>query len=115
MLSQLGGGFGGSSKDIDNKQGASFIQGQYSMIQQVLKVSIRKVSLTVSYEVVGQPRELKTVAYFTDSGAMDKVLNGLGSQELPDDSAGSGAGSGSGKGAGSGLKGGTNSGTKGTK
>jgi hypothetical protein len=110
MLSQLGGGFAGGSQDIDSKQGASFIQGQYSMIQQVLKVSIRKVTLCVNYEVMGQSRELKTVAYFTDSAAMDKVLMGLGSQELDDTDAGSGAGSGGGRGSGA-RGGGTGSGS----
>ena len=110
MLSQLGGGFSGGSKDIDSKQGASFIQGQYSMIQQVLKVSIRKVTLTVTYNVIGQPRDLKTVAYFTDSAAMDKVLGGLGSQEIDDTGTGTGSGSGSGSGKSPGFKGGTGSG-----
>ena len=92
MLSQLGGGFGGGGGgDIDDKQGAAFVQGQYSMVQQVLKVSIRKVTLVVTYDVLGQPNELKTVAYFTDASAMDKVLSGLGSQELPEEGAGSGS------------------------
>ena len=99
MLSQLGGGFGGGGGgDIDDKQGAAFVQGQYSMVQQVLKVSIRKVTLIVTYDVIGQPNEMKTVAYFTDASAMDKVLAGLGSQELPEEGAGSGAGTGSGSG-----------------
>ena len=101
MLSQMGGGFGGGGGDIDSKQGASFIASQYSMVQQVLKVSIRKVTLCVSYDILGVPEQLKTVAFFTDASAMDKVLSGLGSQDL-DDSAGSGSGSGSGKGKGSG-------------
>jgi hypothetical protein len=97
MLSQLGGGFGGGGEgqDIDSRQGASFIQGQYTMVQQVLKVSIRKVTLCVYYEVTNTPYELKTVAYFTDAAAMDKVLAGLGSKELPEEGAGSGSGSGS--------------------
>jgi len=85
MLSQLGGGFGGggASGDIDSAMGASFIQGQYAMVQQVLKASIRKVTLVVWWDVMGRERELKTVAYFTDAASMDKVLMGLGSQELP--------------------------------
>ena len=44
---------------------------------------------------------MTVVAFFTDPAAMDKVLNGLGSQDLPDDGSGSGSGSGSGKGSGS--------------
>lgn len=101
MLSMLGGGMGGEGGgDIDSQMGASFIQGQYSMVQDVLQASIRKVSLTVAWEVSGSARELKVVTYFTDAASMDKVLSGLGSQELTPDS-GAGAGSGSGSGAGS--------------
>lgn len=102
MLSQLGGGFGGAggTQDIDSKAGASFVQSQYQMVQEVLKVSIRKVTLCVYYDIGGQPYEMKTVAYYTDASAMDKVLMGLGSKDLDD--AGSGSGSGSGRGSGSG-------------
>lgn len=94
-LGGLGGASGGGQKNIDGAMGASFMQGQYQMIQETLKVSIRKVALTVTYDVLGRPRTLATVAYFTDASAMDKVLSGLGSQELPS-SSGSGSGSGSG-------------------
>jgi general secretion pathway protein I len=92
MMSQLGGGFGGGAADIDAKQGASFIQGQYTMVQQVLKVSIRKVALTVTYPAAGAQETLTTVAFFTDAAAMDKVLAGLGSTDLDEQPA---AGSGS--------------------
>ena len=63
-------------------QGASLIQSQYSMFQEILKASVRKVSLTVKWTVLGSENSMKVVAYFTDASAMDKVLNGLGSQEL---------------------------------
>lgn len=98
MLSTLGGGFGGGGKDIDSKMGASFIQGQYSMVQNVLKVSIRKVTLFMKWEVVGSDRDLKIVAFFTDAAAMDKVLSGLGAQDLEDTQPAKGSGSGSGSG-----------------
>ena len=101
MMSMLGGGFAGggsTSKDADSMAGASFIQGQYNMVQQVLKVSIRKVTLYVKWQVVGSDRDMRVVAYFTDAAAMDKVLSGLGSQELPEAGTGSGSGSGSGSG-----------------
>jgi general secretion pathway protein I len=109
MMAQLGGGFGGGgSGDIDSSMGASFIQGQYQMVQEVLKVSIRKVTLIVTYDILPVGEELsvsdrcpwdatkkskaqsdkivctRTVAFFTDAGAMDKVLSGLGSQDLDD-------------------------------
>ena len=111
MLSSLGGGFGGGSSDIDSKQGASFIQGQYQMVQGVLKASIRKVTLEVKWDVLGSARELKVVAFFTDAAAMDKVLSGLGSQDLDDQpQSGPGSGTSTGTGKPSPTKGGTPSG-----
>jgi len=106
MLSQFGGlgggspGKGGGSGDITAATGSSFVQSQYTMFQQILKVSIRKVSLTVKWQVLGSDREMKTVAFFTDAAAMDKVINGLGSQELPEPGGGSGSGGGGGSGSG---------------
>ncbi len=96
MLSMFGGGGGGGSgkgsADIGSAMGASFVQSQYTMFQQILKVSIRKVSLTVKWQVMGSDRDMKVVAFFTDAAAMDKVLSGTGAQDL-DDKAGSGGGS----------------------
>jgi general secretion pathway protein I len=110
MMAQfgLGGGGGGGGAggkpggDIAASQGNALIQSQYSMFQQVLKVTIRKVTLTVTYQVMGSDRDLKVVQFLTDAAAMDKVLNGMGAQELP--AAGSGSGSGGGSGSGSGKK-----------
>lgn len=99
MLSMMGGfsgAGGGSGADIEDAQSASFLSSYYPMVQQVLKVSIRKVTLVVWWDVMGRQRELKTVAFFTDASAMDKVLMGLGSQDLPQAGSGSGSGSGSG-------------------
>jgi general secretion pathway protein I len=108
MMSQLGGlggggGGGKGSADINSSIGGAFVQSQYTMFQQVLKVTIRKVSLTVNYQVMGSDRDLKVVQFLTDAAAMDKVLNGLGAQELP--AAGSGSGSGSGGPGGGGVPG----------
>jgi len=111
MLSQFGGfgggdgGKAGSGGDIDSAVGDSFVQGQYTMFQQILKVSIRKVSLTVTWQVMGSDRDMKVVAFFTDAAAMDKVISGMGSTELPDAGSGSGGkpstgGTGSGSGSG---------------
>jgi hypothetical protein len=74
MITMLGGGFSGGTNDVDSRAGASFIQGYYQLVQEALKVSIRKVTLTVTFMVVGEEHELKTVAFFTDPGAMNKVL-----------------------------------------
>jgi len=112
LLSQFGGfggggdkgGAGGKGGDIEASAGDSFIQSQYSMFQQILKVTIRKVTLDVTWQVMGSERELKTVAFFTDAAAMDKVINGLGAAEQP------GQGSGSGSGGGGGGRGGSGSG-----
>jgi prepilin-type N-terminal cleavage/methylation domain-containing protein len=93
LLSQFGGGgddAGKGSGDISATAGASFVQSYYSMFQQILKASVRKVSLSVTWQVMGSERDMKTVAFFTDAAAMDKVLQGLGAQEQP-----TGTGSGS--------------------
>ncbi len=116
MLGMMGGGFGGESGDIESATGGAFIQSYYSMVQEVLKVSIRKVSLFVRWEVMGRKRDMQVVAFFTDSASMDKVLQGMGSQELPENGAGSGSGSGSGSGTGStGRRGSTRGSGSGTK
>lgn len=100
MLSMFGGGFTGGSQDADSRGGASFIQGYYSIVQEVMKVSIRKVTLTVTWEIAGSEQELKTVAYFTDAAGMDKALPGILAGALSGEDAGSGSGSGSGGGGG---------------
>jgi len=101
MMSQFGGMFGGGGgkggPDASNGMGAAFIQGQYSMFQQILKVSIRKVTLTLKWQVMGSDRDMKVVCFFTDAAAMDKVISGMGSQDLGDQQQGSGSGSGSAK------------------
>ena len=73
----------GSGQDLQSAQGAGLLQGQFSMFQEILKVSVRKVTLNVKWKVLGSDRDMKVVAFFTDAAAMDKVLSGMGSQELP--------------------------------
>ncbi|MGE5181300.1 MAG: prepilin-type N-terminal cleavage/methylation domain-containing protein [Acidobacteriota bacterium] len=86
MMSMMGGlgggGLGAASSGVTGAQGASLIQSQYQMFQQILKVTVRKVKLTVKYQVLGRDRDFTVVAFFTDPAAMDQVLNGLGSQPL---------------------------------
>jgi len=102
----VGGGSGGSgSGDVGAAAGASFVQGQYSMFQQILKVSIRKVTLTINWKVLGNDRDMKVVEFLTDAASMDKVIQGLGSQDL-DDAKGGGGGSGGKGGSGGGTTGG---------
>ncbi len=100
MLGGMLNMFGGGKSGVTGAQGGALIQSQYSMFQQILKVSVRKVSLTVTWKVMGEDSSMKVVCYFTDAAAMDKVLNGMGSQDLDDVPQGSGAGSGTGTGSG---------------
>ncbi|HEY5947249.1 MAG TPA: type II secretion system protein [Kofleriaceae bacterium] len=83
MLGMMGS-FGGGKQDITAAQGGSLIQSQYSMFQEILKVSVRKVSLTMKWKVLGRDRDMKVVAFFTDAAAMDKVLSGMGSVDIND-------------------------------
>ncbi|MBV8760905.1 MAG: prepilin-type N-terminal cleavage/methylation domain-containing protein [Deltaproteobacteria bacterium] len=92
MLGMFGGGSGPSSGVAGGMAGA-VIQSQYTMFQQILKVSVRKVTLTVTWTVMGSQNSMKVVCFFTDPAAMDKVLMGMGATEQAQ---GSGAGSGSG-------------------
>jgi len=94
MLGGMLNMFGGSS-GVTGAQGGALIQSQYSMFQQILKVSVRKVTLTVQWKVMGVDNSMKVVCFFTDPAAMDKVLNGMGTQDLDDVPQGSGAGPGS--------------------
>jgi general secretion pathway protein I len=95
VISMLGGGFAGGSQDVDAKGGASFIQGYYQLVQEVLKASIRKVTLTVKFDVLGEANEITTVAFFTDAGGLDKGLLGGLTGGGGDEGSGSGSGSGS--------------------
>ena len=99
MLSMMGGmgmGAAAGGNGVLGANAGSVIQSQYTMFQQILKVSVRKVTLTVNYKVLGNDREIKLVCFFTDPQAMDQILNGAGAQDLGDTSNGSGsAGSGS--------------------
>ncbi|HEY4241667.1 MAG TPA: type II secretion system protein [Kofleriaceae bacterium] len=90
MLSQYGG-LGGQG-DAAGANGNALVQAYYTQFQQILKVSIRKVQLTVKWKVGGDDRDMTVVAYFTDSAAMDQVLSGMGSTDItPDGGSGSGS------------------------
>ncbi|HET9988639.1 MAG TPA: prepilin-type N-terminal cleavage/methylation domain-containing protein [Kofleriaceae bacterium] len=106
MMSMMGGmGMGSSaatSNGVMGAQAGALIQSQYTMFQQILKVSVRKVTLKLKWQVLGYDRDLTFVAFYTDPVAMDQVLSGAGSTDLGDTSGGSGSGSGSGRGSGSG-------------
>jgi general secretion pathway protein I len=85
----LGIAGGGADGGVDGAAagGGSFIQSQFQLFQQLLKASIRKVTLTVSWQVLGEDRDMKVVAYFTDAGGLTKVMGLLGAGPPPDDKA----------------------------
>jgi general secretion pathway protein I len=101
MMGMMGGLSGGS--DIAGAGAGALIQSQYSMFQEILKDSVRKVTLKLKWQVLGSDRDLTFVAFYTDAGAMDRTLNGLGANDTSGTGSGSGAGSGSGRSSGSGT------------
>lgn len=89
----LMGGMLGGGGDVGDAEAGALIQGQYKLFQDILKVSIRKITLVVEYEVSGREKKLTTVMFMTDAGAMDKVLAGLGQTDLDDQPGAGGPGS----------------------
>ncbi len=100
VLGMFGGGGDGGALGGSDAAGASFLQSQFELVKQVLKASIRKISLTVSWESMGSPKSMLVVAYVTDPAGMNKVLGGLGLGGGPSTSPGGGSGSGSNSGGG---------------
>lgn len=93
----VGGGFGdsalggmmsllGGSSDAAGAAGGAFIQQQFQLVQDVLESSMRKVTLTVKWKVLGRDKTLPVVAYFTDPAGMNKVIGSLGSEAPPEPS-----------------------------
>jgi general secretion pathway protein I len=70
------GGEAGAGMDPASAMGAGLIGSQYEMIASVLEMSIRKVTLTVSWKVGHDAEELTVVCYFTDPAAVDTALSG---------------------------------------
>ncbi len=80
MIGMLGGGGGGGGESASAGQQATagFLQGQYTMVQQVLKQAIRKITLTIDYETGFRKSSFEVILYVTDAAGMQKVLGGLG-------------------------------------
>jgi hypothetical protein len=66
-----------------DKNGAAFIQSQYELVKLVLKASIRKITLTVKWTVINDPRSMVVIEYVTDPGGMQKTLGNLGADGMP--------------------------------
>lgn len=75
MMGMMGGGGGETAQEAET---GGFIQSQYTMIQQVLKASIRKITLTVSWSTGLHDDEMEVILYVTDPAGMQKTLGNLG-------------------------------------
>lgn len=82
LLASFGGGpSGGDPTDPSTANEAttgSFIQTFYPLIQQVLKDSIRKITLTILYDTGVRKEQFAVVLYVTDPAGMQKTLGALG-------------------------------------
>lgn len=92
----------GSGSDAEAAANATtgFIEQFYSIISDLLKVSLRKVTLTVRWKVVGHDRDMKVITYVTDPAAMvkaaDRIMSMAGGGSGEDEGSGSGSGGSSG-------------------
>lgn len=75
MMGMLGGGGDSGAQEAAT---GGFIQSQYTMIQQVLKASIRKITLTVSWSTGIHDESMEVILYVTDPAGMQKTLGSLG-------------------------------------
>jgi general secretion pathway protein I len=89
----LGAGSGSGSAQDAASQTSGFIEQFYSMISDLLKVGLRKVTLVVKWKVAGRDRDLKVILYVTDAvelvKAADSVMGGLGAGSGSDEGSGS--------------------------
>lgn len=79
MLSMMGGmGLGGAGDGLDPSAASSGVSAIYPQLQEIFKASLRRVTLTVKWQVAGNDRSFDTVAFFTDPAGMTKTLGQLG-------------------------------------
>lgn len=79
MLGMMGmGGGGGEAGSAGQAATAGFLQSQYTMVQQVLKQAIRKITLTIEYDTGLHKESFDVIMYVTDAAGMQKVLGSLG-------------------------------------
>ncbi len=86
LMAGFGGGLGS-----DGAEGASFITSQFEMLTRVLEAAIRKVTVTAKWKVGDEEHDMVVALYLTDPNAIDKVLQGFGSED-PTASGGTGTG-----------------------
>ena len=73
MMSMFGGG-GGAADSAQGAQTGGFIQAQYTLIQNVLKASVRRITLTVSWSTGIHDEQVDFILYVTDPAGMQKAL-----------------------------------------
>ena len=71
-LMGMAGGLGGGGGGI----GAGFVGSQFEMFRNILEASIRKVTLTLRWEVAGDGEELAVDCYFTAPAAVNRIIAG---------------------------------------
>ena len=74
MMSMFGGGGGDAADSAQGAQTGGFIQAQYTLIQNVLKASVRKITLTVSWSTGIHDEQVDFILYITDPAGMQKAL-----------------------------------------
>ncbi len=90
-------GSGSGSAEAAATATGGFIEQYYSIISELLKTSMRKVTLTVKWKVLGRDRDMKVIYYVTDAEGLMKSAGGiLGAVGGEEEDSGSGSGSGSG-------------------
>ena len=72
LLGGMLGGVGGT--DPNSAAGAGIMGTYYTMISNVLKEAIRKVTLTVTWNIAGDTETMVVTCYFTDPGAIGRQI-----------------------------------------
>jgi len=92
----LGGGMlgmgAGEETDPASAIGAGIMGTYYQMVTDVLSEAIRKVTLTVSYPVLGEIETLVVTCYFTDPSAVNRQIPLAGGAGGGEEEEGGGAG-----------------------
>jgi len=81
MLGMLGMGGGATDSGGNAGNTAGFLQMGYPMVQQVLKASIRKISLTIDYDNGFHKETFKIILYVTDPAGMNKAMGAIGADQ----------------------------------
>ncbi|MBZ0231112.1 MAG: type II secretion system GspH family protein [Deltaproteobacteria bacterium] len=81
MLGMLGMGGASTESGGSASQTAGFLQMGYPMVQQVLKASVRKISLTIDYDTGVHKETFKVILYVTDPAGMQKAMGALGADQ----------------------------------